>query len=835
MKSITVTLLRRFPHAPLFICLLFAAPALFAGEEFNLNALEFNSPLEHTASLKQFIHNNALMPGNYLTAVYVNNDYYGQLSVRYLLSADKKALVPQFTRAELHAFGVKVEAVPALKTLADTQLLGDLARYVPGARYDFQPDTQRLDIRIPQVALDQHARDYIDPAQWDDGLPAFLLDYYYSGARERRAQGDDTENHYLNLNAGLNLGAWRLRHASGYSSDEEGAQSRYTYLQRDIKPWRSQLVLGETYTAGDIFDSVSLTGLRLETDTDMLPFSEQGFAPTLRGIAQSDAKVTVKQNGYVIYQTYVAPGPFEINDLNQVSSGSNLDVTVTEADGSEHRFTQASASVPIMQRQGALEYSLAGGRYRSEENDAAPDFAQATLIYGLPHGVTLYGGGQGAAFYQAAALGLGVDLHTFGSLSFDATAAASDLDDGNGTHRGTSYRAQYAKSLDATQTTLTLASYRYSTDGFYTFEEATERQAGYAEEGIYAYRDSNTRRRRLQLTVNQPLGKWGALYASGYQQDYWEMGGHERNLSVGVNSSVERVRYSLNYTQTQTPGEAVDKQIAFTLSVPLDKWLPNAWANYNLNRTLGGSATHQLGMSGTALADNNLSYNLQQSFTPDEGSTSSSASATYRGSQAVATLGYNTSPENRQINYSLQGGLVVHPYGVTLAQSLPETVALVRAPGAAGVSVENKMGLYTDRRGYAVVPDLASYRKNRIALNTQGKQGLDIPEPVQTVIPGKGAVVLADFETRIGSRMLVALRYGHKPVPFGAIAAVSGNSGLTGIVGEEGEVYLSGINHRTVLEVKWGDEPYEQCRATLTPPKNAKGSVAVVRQTALCR
>jgi outer membrane usher protein len=834
MKSITLTLLRRFPHAPLFICLLFAAPALFASEEFNLNALEFNSPLENTAKLTQFIHNNALMPGRYLTAVYVNNEYYGQLNVQYALSADKQALVPQFTRAELHTFGVKVEAVPALKKMADAQVLGDLAGYIPDARYEFQPDSQRLDIRIPQVALDQHARDYIDPSQWDDGLPAFLLNYYYSGAREHHAQGDDTENHYLDLNAGLNVGAWRLRHASGHSSDE-GTQSRYTSLQRDIKPWRSQLVLGETSTTGEVFDSLPLTGLKLETDTDMLPFSEQGFAPSIHGIAQSDAKVTVKQNGYVIYQTYVAPGPFEINDLNQVASGSDLDVTVTEADGSEHRFIQASASVPIMQRQGALKYSLAGGRYRSEDNDATPDVAQATLIYGLPYGVTLYGGAQGAAFYHAAALGLGIDLHSLGSLSLDATAAASDLDDNNGDYRGTAYRTQYAKNLGATQTTLTLASYRYATAGFYTFEEATDRRTGYAEEGIYAYRDSNTRRSRLQLTINQPLGKWGSLYASGYQQDYWDMEGHERNISLGVNSSIERVRYSLNYTQTQTPGEAVDKQIAFTLSVPLDKWLPNAWANYNLNRTLGGKATHQLGISGTALADDNLNYNLQQSVTPDDGSTSSSATATYRGSHGVASLGYNTSPDNRQVNYSLQGGLVVHPYGVTLAQSLPETVALVRAPGAAGVKVESNMGLYTDRRGYAVVPNLTGYRKNRIALNTQGQHGIDIPEPVQTVIPSKGAVVLADFDTRIGSRMLVTLRYGSKPVPFGAIAAVSGTTGQTGIVGEDGEVYLSGINHRTALRVKWGDEAYEQCRAILTPPADVKGSAAVVRQTATCR
>ena len=44
----------------------------------------------------------------------------------------------------------------------------------------------------------------------------------------------------------------------------------------------------------------------------------------------------------------------------------------------------------------------------------------------------------------------------------------------------------------------------------------------------------------------------------------------------------------------------------------------------------------------------------------------------------------------------LRGGVLVHPHGVTLAQSLGETVALVEAPDAAGVSVRNHTGVRTD-------------------------------------------------------------------------------------------------------------------------------------------
>lgn len=75
--------------------------------------------------------------------------------------------------------------------------------------------------------------------------------------------------------------------------------------------------VGQTFTNGDLFDSVQMTGIKLETDTSMLPDSEQGFAPVVRGIANSDAQVVIKQNGYVIYQTWVSAGPFEIKDLSR--------------------------------------------------------------------------------------------------------------------------------------------------------------------------------------------------------------------------------------------------------------------------------------------------------------------------------------------------------------------------------------------------------------------------------------------------------------------------------------------------------------------------------------
>lgn len=132
--------------------------------------------------------------------------------------------------------------------------------------------------------------------------------------------------------------------------------------------------------------------------------------------------VVVRQNGYQIYQTYVAPGAFEITDMYPTGGAGDLDVTIKEADGSEQHFTLPYASLPVLQREGRLKYALTGGQYRSYNHnvDKTP-FGQITGIYGLSRGVTLYGGLQASSKYQSVAAGLGKNMGDLGAISADVT------------------------------------------------------------------------------------------------------------------------------------------------------------------------------------------------------------------------------------------------------------------------------------------------------------------------------------------------------------------------------------------------------------------------------
>ena len=798
-----------------------------ADDEFNLRILEMDTPLENTSTLKTFINDNGLLPGQYLTTIMWDRDVVDKRTISWVISEDKQRLLPQLTKADLRELGVKVDTIPDMSDLDDAATIDDISHFIAGARYDYDQDNQTLKLVIPQIYRDRAVAGAINPKFWDDGAPAAWTSYQFSGSQQHYDAGK-TSSTWLGLDSGINLGAWRLRNNSTWNNSA-GWESIASTVQRDIKTLQSQLEIGQTYTNGELFDSVQMTGVKLETDTTMLPTSQQGFAPVVRGIANSDAKVTVKQNGYTIYQSNVSPGPFEIRDLSQVASGADLEVTVEEADGSEHSFIQASASVPVLQREGAFKYSLAAGRYRGNEGEEEPTFMQGTAIYGLPYGVTAYTGALGASLYHALLAGLGADLGRFGSASMDVTAARTAFDDGRDDAGGLSWRAQYSKDIPDTDTTVTLASYRYSTSRFYTFQEAIDQRDNEIDDGIYTYRRTNNRRSRMQVNLSQRISDWGSAYLNGYQQDYWNMDGQERSVSAGLSSSWRGITWSMSYSLTRTPDADTDRQMALMVNIPFSHWIADSWATYSVNTASGGYVSHQVGLGGTALENNNLSYNLQQTYASHDTGYGGSLSGRYRGSAGEVGMGYSYGGDNRQVNYSAQGSIVAHGHGVTLGQPVRDAFAILHIKDGENVKVQNGRGIYTDAFGNAIVPSLTAYRHNVITVNTQDREDIDIDAATLDLVPTKGAALSATFDARVGRRALVTLRYAGKPVPFGAVVALESTSS---IVGDDGEVYLTGLSDKTTFSVQWGDERDRQCQGTLDI--SSQSPSGIVKATVNC-
>lgn len=835
----------------LAIACIFSARQGYAEEfSFNPNALEIDNPSATAVDLSQFSSTGGQAPGVYRSDVYLNGEKQDTLDITYI-SGDKGELLPQLTPAQLDAWGVRIAAITELAALPADTVITDIAHYIPQAACSFDFSHQSLNISVPQASMRSSAQGSVDPRFWDEGLPALLMDYSFSGSRVSQDGADGrNDSYFLSLHNGANLGAWRLRNYSTWNyqktpgdMSESTSQSEWdsisTFIQRDIKTLKAQLTLGDSSTPSEVFDSVQFRGVQLSSDDNMLPDSLRGFAPTIRGIANSNARVTIKQNGSVIYQANVSPGPFTISDLYPTSSSGDLLVTVTEENGTERSFVQPFSNVPVMQREGHLKYSMTAGKYRSQSGQGeAPLLGQGTLVYGLPHDLTVYGGLQASEQYKAAALGIGFGLGVYGSVSLDATQSYASLQQETVSSpvskSGQSYRFQYSKDFATTDSTVTLAGYRYSTKGFYTFQEATDFELGeYGSE--LNVRNNKRSRLQLELTQNLKNGDWGSLSLSGYQQNYWNRQGNERNVSVSYSNSVwNGVNWTLMYTYSELTdaSEPEDQQLALSISVPLSRWLPGAYLSSSTVNDMRGKVHTQTGLSGSALEDHNLSYSIAQGYGNHGEGTSGSLNTSYRGTYGELSAGYSQSAGSRQMNYGASGSVIAHRHGVTFGQSLAgdiNAVALVEAPGAAGVKVQSGTGVRTDWRGYAIVPYLSAYKRSRIGLEpaTMG-DNVELKENVVSVVPTSGAVVPATFKTSIGHRVLITLTRQGQNIPFGAlVSSGTGEDEISGIVGDDGQVYLSGVPDKGDLTASWGNKNTQRCLAHFELPAGSTKTIAV--------
>lgn len=813
-------------------CLLLLWSSLAKAEYvFSPNLLQIGDTPKTDVDLSVFSNpSTQAPPGEYRVDLFLNEKKIDTRTLAFTLQKDapgKTALQPCLSVADLTALGIDTAAFPALNAQAKCI---DLAHAIPHASAEFQFSHQQLKLSIPQIALKNQARGYVPPERWDNGVPALFSNYGFNGAQSRgRSGGQRDSSYFLSLRNGANLGAWRLRNYSIWNRDDRGGthfNAVHTYLQRDIVRLKSQLTLGDTTTPSNIFDSLPFRGVQLASVDMMYPDSLQGYSPVVRGIARSNAQVTVRQNGQVIDQRYVPPGEFEIADLYGVSGSGDLNVTIAESDGSQQQLIVPFASLPVLQREGRLSHSITAGQYRPNENGARADFFQATLIYGLPWGLTVYGGTQLASRYRSLAAGFGKNMGNAGALSLDVTQGWSQLRAADHTEQndsqGQMWRLRYGKSFDATGTRLTLAGYQYASQGFATLQQTLN--SGVDNASDFSNLGTRTRSRQ-ELTIQQGLGTLsGSLALNLVSEQFRGNSGKRQSINLGYNGSFKGVSYSLNYSQNKnhaanTP-HSTDRVVALNLSVPFNLWSQPAWVSYGMSHSNNRQTTHTLGLNGSA-ADGTLDWGLSQGYTNQGQGQSGNASLAYRAPQALLSTGFSHDSNQQRLSYGAQGGVLMHAGGVTLSQPLNETVVLVKAPGAAGVNVLNNAGVKTDRRGYAVVPYATPYRENTIVLDPSTlADDVELTLTSKTVVPTQGAMVLADYQTKVGSRlMMTLLQAGGKPVPFGAQAALQGATEVnSSIVGDGGQVYLTGMPESGVLQVQWGAQPDQQCRVNYRLP-----------------
>ncbi|MBE0152202.1 fimbrial biogenesis outer membrane usher protein, partial [Serratia fonticola] len=246
-----------------------------AQDYFNPALLEIDNSHQGSADLSVFEDSNMQIPGTYRVDIYLNKERQSTSDVEFKASKNKEgkeSLQPCLSVEQLQAMGVRTEL---FTNISDVENQCANLGAIPQASAEFRFSAQQLLLSVPQAAMSQKARGYVPEEQWDNGISAFLLNYSLKGATAS-TNNANSSSQFANLRPGINIGPWRLRNYTTWQRDNSGQDkwsTVYSYAQRDVIALKSRLILGDSTSPSDVFDSVPFRGAQMASDDDMIPDS----------------------------------------------------------------------------------------------------------------------------------------------------------------------------------------------------------------------------------------------------------------------------------------------------------------------------------------------------------------------------------------------------------------------------------------------------------------------------------------------------------------------------------------------------------------------------------
>lgn len=799
--------------------------------EYIFDQALFRGQSDHQIKLlERLSEKEDILPGFYKVDVFVNKQIIERMDLKFV-EDQQKNISPCFDLVAIEKLGISEQILINIKKQQDQCVL--LSNYIQSSSINFNFEKLRLDISIPQNGMHNIPRGYVNSSQWDAGESIGFINYlgnYYHTSYQLQDHSQTQSAAYVSLNGGVNIGKWQYRQQSNINySPEIGTKwtNIRSYISRPIEPIQGVLTLGQTYSSGKFFSGLSFNGLSLSSDERMLPDSLRGYAPTIQGIAKTNANVSILQNGKEIYQTTVAPGAFKISDLYPTNFNGDLIVKVREADGTISQFSVPFSAVPESLRLGASRYNLDVGKTRDIGEDTF--FSNLTYQRGISNSVTLNSGLRLADGYQAGLLG-GTYASHIGAFGANLTYSRASLPDEN-IITGWMTNLTYSKTFQPTNTTVSLAGYRYSTEGYRDLGDVIGLRNSYK----HGYRwESSTyqQRSRFEITLNQSLGDYGILFLSGSAQNYRDGRDNDVQAQIGygkafqngltLNLAVMRQRYAydniINNRFDEIDSKLLDNRqdtsVNLSLSFPLGRYKKANLPNLDLAYSHAENAKefYQSTLSGSLTQDQSLNYAVGLSHDRNMQVTTWNTNLNKRLDNSNLGLNASMSDNYWQVSTNLQGALAVHSGGITFGPYLGETFALVEAKGAEGARLFNGQGTRINHQGYALIPAITPYRYNNISLEPKGiSDRVEIETNDQRIVPYAGAAVKVMFKTRMGYPLLIQAKLdADEFVPLGADVIDSQNN-VIGMVGQSGQMYVRTPAKQGVLTVKWGEESDQKC------------------------
>lgn len=790
--------------------------------QFNTDILDLND--RTNIDLSQFSRSGFILPGTYPMTLQVNNQALPEQPVAFYPPEDDPKGSQACVSSDLVTqLGLKKDSEARLVWWKEGECLD--IRSLPGMDVKGDLSTATLYVSVPQAYLEYSAINWDPPSRWDEGVPGVMLDYNLTAQSIHEGNNGARNDISGNGTVGANAGPWRLRadwqgRVEGQEQTQQKMEWSRFYAYRALPAIQSRLTLGDNYLYSDLYDSFRFTGVSLNSDDSQLPPNLRGYAPEVVGIAKTNAKVIISQQGRVLYEALVAAGPFRIQDLNDAVSGS-LDVRVEEQDGSVHTFKVESASIPYLTRPGTVRYKLASGR-PSDLHDAGQGnvFGTGEFSWGISNGWSLYGGGIADNNYKAFSLGVGRDLLAFGALSFDATRARTSLQDED--LSGASYRLSYSKNFEEYDSQVTFAGYRFSEKNFLSMSE-------YLDASRYGGPVGGSKA-LYTATFNKNFRDAGlSAYLNYSNQSYWDRPDSERwNLSLAryFNAgAVKNMSLSLNVYRNQerdlnSGTENISTGVYVSVSLPLGG-----------SGTLTASANQTQGKNtlSTRFSDRLDARNSYQLSASDS---SVGGYLNHIGEQADLDFSASMRENNHtSLSLSARGGGTLTAQGGALHRSgsMGGTRLMVDTAGVPDVPVRG-YGIATSSNifGKAVISDVSSYYRTSASVDLENlPANVEATQSVTQLTLTEGAIGYRSLDVISGQKAMAVLHLpdGSAP-PFGATVKNEKQQD-TGIVNEDGSVYLSGIKPGEPMIVSWGGN--ERCTLILPVVLPADGLTAALK------
>ena len=827
---------------------------IYVGENDNGYVLDDSLFKNQSGTTVQLLKNLSVghyNPGIYNVDVYVNKQYIGRKEIDFI-AEENGDIRPCFNYDVIKKIGLTKDILTTIPELTDECL--SLSDYVKNTT-NFNLSKLNLNLMIAQNDLINLPRGYTNPDNWDVGNSIGFINYmasaYHSSINNDFGHQKQTSG-FVSVDGGINFGKWQFRQQSNINFSEGGDtqwNNSRTYIKRPVEQIKGNVLLGQTYTSGRFFSGLRFTGINVSSDDRMLPPSIRGYAPTVRGVAKSNAKVSIFQNNRILYETSVSAGAFSINDLYPTSYNGNLLVKVEEADGSTSEFTVPFSAVPESLRKGRIKYNFDAGKTKDISENSY--FADSSIQYGLSNKVTLILGLRVGDDYYAGLLG-GTYADYFGT--FGTTFTYSYADQVNGKLlTGWMANLNYSKTFIPTQTTLTLAGYKYSTDDYRDLSDVLERRYAEKYNTTGQYSESYKQSSRLSIGLNQTMGKWGDLFLSGSVSRYHDSNYKNTQAQFGYNKSfnngamfsasiLKQYYHSANHNQSDfnyfLAENKSETSVNFSLSIPLNMGRKNG--NNSVSLSYANSVQHtnayQVAFSGYQNKVNPLNYTAGVSYDDQSNKAILNAGIGKRFTYANTGLNASASSQYWQVAGNVQGALALHSGGVTFGQYLSDTFALVEAKGAQGAEVNNSQGAKIDRNGYALVPSLTAYQENTVSINPVGTSYfLDIDTVNDKIVPYAGAAVKVKFNTKIGYPLLIQTKLSSGDfIPVGA-SVLNKKNEVLGTTGQNGQIYVRTDQEQGKLTVAWGSLAQEKCTVDYSIPKaKALDDQPIIRLVGTC-